>query len=169
MNKKQITLQRFNEIMARAKIIEREHDEKYIIDGFEEEIRVWTGLVEDYHVLIKQMSREKMLKAMWEDHGQKFNSLLPKWWLYYVDVPAWAYELKDKLYFHGGITWEERLEADKYRLGCDFHHCFDEGKDYSLEDVLFEIVKTIMSILYIKPVMSALPESGSHIIPEAGS
>jgi len=47
---------------------------------------------------------------------------------------------------HGGITYYRRHEGDCVELGCDYQHYWDENQQYSLEDVLGEVKRSIESL-----------------------
>lgn len=55
-----------------------------------------------------------------------------------------------KIVFHGGCTWysKESTEDDPLRVikvGCDYQHIWDEGKNYTLDYVYEQVKLSIMS------------------------
>lgn len=60
--------------------------------------------------------------------------------------------------WHGGVTFYrkhgETVGCRSIELGCDYAHCFDQGKTYALEDVLADVKHTINQLITLYPQLS---------------
>ena len=99
-----------------------------------------------------------------------------KWWTYYLhlirnrmqsddfelfNVRARGNSINSKLYyptekidslldFHGGCTYcekEKGLRHNLIKVGCDYHHSWDEENEYRLDDIVYDVKKIIDEFL----------------------
>ncbi len=72
-----------------------------------------------------------------------------------VNYKTWE-SIINHLEFHGGCTWYSKEQGfdggnKAVKIGCDYQHYWDEGREYDLQDIMFEVEKTIDSFLDIVP------------------
>lgn len=55
----------------------------------------------------------------------------------------WESNFLSNLPFHGGITYMKEIGCGYWKIGCDYNHSGDEGREYSAEQLLGHVKKTI--------------------------
>jgi len=114
------------------------------IHGIQCEFQNW-GFTEDkadkwnYYIYLTEKNTNAELWA-------KLLEMKPaKYSIEYFD--SWIADLN----WHGGITYAEfernsMQEIVCVKAGCDYSHCFDEGNEYTLDDLVRDCTATIESI-----------------------
>lgn len=105
------------------------------------------------------------------------KEIADKFWLtpQYDDKSRCRYEyynsIINELEFHGGCTWYSKTSSadDKDRcikIGCDYQHLWDDGRNYGIEYIKDQAQITIDSFLKLTPINKHCTGCGSYTLPE---
>lgn len=71
-------------------------------------------------------------------------------------------EILQKLDFHGGMTWYGKSYSvhDKkiVEVGCDYNHLMDEGREYDLRDIEYDLKHSVDTLLKALPELATPPK-----------
>ena len=74
------------------------------------------------------------------------------------DNAHYDHEILSNIDFHGGITFYSKEQISYYnekvkivKVGCDYQHLYDDGRDYSLEDIKNDVKRAIDSFIEMIP------------------
>ncbi len=91
------------------------------------------------NIFLNQIKDQKLAKRFW-----------PKDKIYNWGTVADYYKVPviHNVEFHGGVTFYEKNIGNKktgryVKVGCDYGHLCDEGRDYELSNILFDVKNTI--------------------------
>lgn len=91
------------------------------------------------NIFLNQIKDQKLAKKFWpKDNVYDWGTVAD-----YYNVP-----IINNIGFHGGVTFYEKNRGGKktgrfVKIGCDYSHLDDEGRDYDLREVLYDTKNTI--------------------------
>lgn len=81
------------------------------------------------------LEKSRMLPDGWKAVCLPKTNKGPYGYENYMDLP---------LDFHGGITYYDVVEdGEVVKIGCDYNHLWDQERTYAIEDVYYDLIKTI--------------------------
>ena len=91
----------------------------------------------NHYVLIQEWKQKELFEQLnkFVQDGGEFD---------YYAAPCADWE------WHYGITYGEKTSPRVIKVGCDYQHAWDEGRQYDLDFVYSEALKTIDSIAGVK-------------------
>jgi len=134
----------------------------------ESELKKWSGIYRGVDFEIKNWPNKFDNKENWayylilflnripEENNPKSYWLRGKKWHNHIMYDYNKHSVIDNIDFHRGCTWyskESGFDGDEKRIkiGCDYSHCWDEGKYYDLEIVKGDVKNTIDKFLELVP------------------
>jgi len=105
------------------------------------------------YINLDRIPDKNLADSLWLDRvireGDTFSARVPCYQEY-------LNEILNRIDFHGGITWYSKESGFDnapriIKVGCDFSHYFDEGRHYTLEDVLSEAKYSVVSLREVIP------------------
>lgn len=95
-----------------------------------------------YYIVLRERVLKDKFEQLWLERDTEST----------LSFPVYRYEETPiaKLDWHGGVTFYQKLGTEPgfrgVEFGCDYNHYWDQGRDYSLEQVYSEALATLDQI-----------------------